>query len=699
MNKPTPVIKRSARSFLGICLLLALCAALLLSCAPLPQPTTPAETTPEETTPTVTTPEVTTPEVTTPEVTTPEVTIPEVTTPEVTTPEATTPEVTTPKATTPEATTPEVTTPEVTTPEATTPEVTTPEITTPETTTPPEQTTPEPPPTPPVQTHRFTVSFGEADHANGEYPVGTVITLSVPDYKLGYFLSWTDDRTAAEGGTVISAEPTYTFTLMRDTDVCANYTPFAFYHLEGGVVSESGESTFADPFVSNFSYMYNTVGDVGTFVRAGYTLLEYNTEPDGSGIAVNPGGKIEIPEAGELHLYAVWSKWSRASDFGYEVLSDGSGVAIHTYSGNDTVLSIPASLGGKPVKRILANAFKNKNFVTLIIPSSVVAIEKNAFQNCPDFDELYLCDNIAEIYNESFVNCRAFTRFRYNAAMGPTYISETAFCRKFELVMMEKGNTIVVMGGSSGLYGLNSPLLEELLNYQYAVINYGTNMGSNGILYSEFCSYFLEEGDIFIAAPEYGGVQYGSVSMEWKTLRATELCYNIYRYVDMSHYTNLFGAIYKLNTEQKRLARKQLTYSQNMSGLNEHGDTTGNAKHSNFSVSGSTNPQASLLTKERIAAFNMVFDILGAKGVRVYFTHPTVTEGYLASGATDASLAAYCEAIRKNLHCTLISDDPRDYVIPYEYMCNSVWHANSTGAIIRTETLAAELLAQFEKEK
>lgn len=554
---------------------------------------------------------------------------------------------------------------------------------------------------PPKDQATLSVTGGNSSHANGTYRPGTAFTLTAAPPKGQRFLCWTLDKALAEGGAILSTDAVYNGTLEGDMTVLGNYSGSAaapvIYRLAGGSVAATGKDFYLTSFSSPFYLCYNAIGDVGTFVRPGYALLEYNTEPDGSGIAVNPGGKIPIPESGLLELYAVWEKESAASNFTYKIESNGT-ATVTGYTANESRVIIPSRLGGAEVVTIAAGSFVGKDFETVYIPSTVDTVESGAFVSCSRFDELYLCDTVRYIYNDSFKSCRAFTKFRYNAAMAPVYATgDGSFALKFELVMTEKGNSIVAVAGSSGLYGLDSPLLEELLGGKYQVINYGTNQGATAVLYMEAASHFLEEGDILLSATEHEGRSYGSTAIAWKTFRGVELCYNIFRYVDMSHYTNLFASITEVNTTQGRLKQKAQSYSQYLTTLERHGDTTSNTKHSNFSDTGTITLNASTLSAEAEKGFNLVFKLLSNAGVRVYFTFPPLCDRNLSSSS---NCNAYVNALKTKLkNCTVISDDPTAHMLPFSLMCNSRYHPTHAGAEQRTRVLASEILAQLAAEK
>src|SRR5690606_33172619 len=66
----------------------------------------------------------------------------------------------------------------------------------------------------------------------------------------------------------------------------------------------------------------------------------------------------------------------------YEYTDNGDGTAtITSYSGSDTNLVIPDTLNSLSVTHIGANAFENKSFNSVVIPSSVKNIGQWAFSS------------------------------------------------------------------------------------------------------------------------------------------------------------------------------------------------------------------------------------------------------------------------------------------------------------------------------
>jgi hypothetical protein len=67
-------------------------------------------------------------------------------------------------------------------------------------------------------------------------------------------------------------------------------------------------------------------------------------------------------------------------------------------------------------------------------------------------------------------------------------------------------------------------------------------------MYLEAMQHYANENDIILYAPENSSYMMGEGTLYWKTLRDMEGMYNIFRYIDISGYSNVFGAIAEYNS-------------------------------------------------------------------------------------------------------------------------------------------------------
>ena len=130
-------------------------------------------------------------------------------------------------------------------------------------------------------------------------------------------------------------------------------------------------------------------------------------------------------------------------NFQYSV-SDGE-ATITGYSGNRTVLTIPAMLDGYPVTAIGRNAFSvNESLISVTIPDSVTSIEYGAFENCTSLASVEIPDSVVSIGERAFAFCAALESVFIPASVES--IGKCAFggCRALEAFAVDEQSTSFV---------------------------------------------------------------------------------------------------------------------------------------------------------------------------------------------------------------------------------------------------------------
>ena len=130
------------------------------------------------------------------------------------------------------------------------------------------------------------------------------------------------------------------------------YQPYPIrYHANGGTWASTNDETIE--ISASLSHLrQNTALGIGQLTHIGYTQIGWNTRPDGSGLSVGQGSRIDTVEGERPELYAQWSQWTAEKSFSYVV--NNGGATITAWHGEAGALSIPAVLGGWPVRSIQA---------------------------------------------------------------------------------------------------------------------------------------------------------------------------------------------------------------------------------------------------------------------------------------------------------------------------------------------------------
>ena len=567
---------------------------------------------------------------------------------------------------------------------------------------------------------------GAAATNGAMYPQGTVLRVETRETSDLTFLGWTLGKTLAAGGEVLSTERSYTVRLTEtQTKLFANfkssYPPQTtmVYHLNGG--TSNGQDTVEVVVDTSYYTSPNTLYDGGGFTRDGYVLLEYNTKADGTGEAYSPGSKAN-PVDGKLDLYCIWAQASTGFlvEKGVFVYYKGDlyyGAAITGYSGDDETLVIPETIDGQEVVSIKAGAIQNKNFTTLVLPRTLREIEDGAVTGCSSLKTLYMGDGVVSVTNAAFdaATYSNWTEFRLSATTGPRYAAsyDGGYRIKWDRLMRGTAsgkNMIVFVSGSSSFHGIATGYLEKLLGDEYFVVEYGTIRTTNNMVYMEAVSNFVGEGDIVVYAPENSIYQFGAPELTWKLFRDLEGCQNVWRYIDVKNYTNLFGAFREY--QNNRWSEAAGNYSMHTKNVDVYGDyhneehkkyCVGNNYHGYYTVTlnemvnttATVSSEISLSNPDQWISFTTyaadVRRILGkvtATGATVYFGFSPVNENALTSEAkTKERQAAYDRLVSETFGVETLGSCS-DHLYRWQYMFKgsdgSDFHLNDYGRAINT---------------
>ena len=542
------------------------------------------------------------------------------------------------------------------------------------------------------------------------------VILTAPEAEDGYhFICWTYDISAEEGGEVLTDKENGEYEIPIGRTPVANFVDnehFVILYRTNGGVTKDGNDYYYQTFNSVNYYMPNTVYQNGTFVRDGYVLMRYTTNSDGTGDYTTLGGKIEVNDNGFVELWLKWGK-ATASKFQYGIYEtdDGEEAAfVKSYTGKAINVVIPESISHNgityPVKKIVSGAFNGVDMATLVIPSTVHTIEDGAFVGCKKLHTITVHDNLWQVSDEAFSGCDKLATYYLNAAHPPVFAgsSEALFCLKYEKLRMAARNgkkKIMVISGSSSLYGFSATQMEEAFRGEYTVINYGTNAGANGMLYLDAFARFFGEGDIIIHAPEMNNANYlGAGTTTYLTFRGTEAMYEIFSYVDMRNHPGFFDGLRVFNQE-KRKGMKERAYDSYTGFIDKTSDMISNKDVDNYQTA---NPKGSYpynknsINANNIANVNAFNARMKAQGTTMYYSFAPINKESLKDQAlVKENQDEYVARLREVLDYEVISH-PSDYILEQIYFNNSDYHPGVTGRQLRTAALIADLKAQLIKE-
>lgn len=440
--------------------------------------------------------------------------------------------------------------------------------------------------------------------------------------------------------------------------------------------------------------------DDGTFTREGSVLLGYSFDEEGKGELIRPGYKYNLPnEDDNQDLYCVWAKETNADDF-VTVQKRTSTVYITAYNGSDEVVYIPREINGKTVTGIAANAFADNSSIKEVhITPSIEEIEENAFASCKNLKTVTMYDNLKKVSDASF-NGTDVKTVRMCAAITPRYItSQETYGIKYERLINTKGQKrIIVLAGSSVLYGIDSAYMETLFKDEYTCINFGTNANMNVLFYLDAIIPHLTKKDIVVFSPEqYGPYTYftnGNPELPSVTLQGVSTCYNLFENVDVSDYTKVFDGIGEFCEQASKMPSK--TWESYGKDLDELGNLIGVPTEMNkddfiFGKNGPFRFNETVIPEEYIPNLNRVIDKVKETKATILFSYPPHNKNNIEKTSLNKeSYKSYNKWIAKTVHCPLISD-VTDYIYEGKYFANTDYHLNTTGRQMHTKQVAEDI--------
>ncbi len=166
--------------------------------------------------------------------------------------------------------------------------------------------------------------------------------------------------------------------------------------------------------------------DINVELKSANTLVDIYYTTDGTLPSKTNGTKytepIKLTETTRINAVAFARAGtpfhSKFITFDYYILKDGESefvvddgtywCGIKAYLGNDTNITIPDKINGIEVGSIKEGCFKNSNIESVTLPSSVTAIEQQAFYGCDNLKSINL-SNVKSIGTEAFTNCPSLT--------------------------------------------------------------------------------------------------------------------------------------------------------------------------------------------------------------------------------------------------------------------------------------------------
>lgn len=266
---------------------------------------------------------------------------------------------------------------------------------------------------------------------------------------------------------------------------------------------------------------------------------------------------------------------------------------------------------------------------------------------------------------------------------------------KYERLLEVDEKKIVVVGGSSVAFGLDSAALSEHTGME--VVNFGlyATLGSKVML--DLSEDGLNEGDIVIFAPELDSETlslYFGARSAWQAIDANHSLYDTINEHNGQDLENAKEEFLASKKEYASMGAPTPSGVYNRKNFNMHGDISYDRPYNTMAIGYDPNTTFSLtpdiVSEDFLKYFNSYCQRLSERGVSVYFSYCPINALSLADTVTDETITEMDLYLRKNLACPVIST-LEDYIMDWGYFYDTNLHLNNAGVAARTERLANDI--------
>lgn len=480
------------------------------------------------------------------------------------------------------------------------------------------------------------------------------------------------------------------------------------YYLNGGTFAGGDARWFEEPFAGTHHLRANT--NIGTEVeREGYTLLGWNTQPDGSGEHVGLGSRVTVPEEERELLYAEWAAWTDESFFTYEVNEEGAVLTSYTGAKEIDSLVVPARIGGEEVVRLAEGFAPSLHAETLVLPPTLKAVEDGAFAS-QQISEIYLFDNIEQISDACFAGergAKGIKTVHINAVRKPHFIEWTDnsfFAEAMDrLILNADQKKMVFFAGCSFSYGLDSSMVEHAFGGEYVVCNMGITGGTNATFQLDCITRYLGDGDIFIHAPEEMNPHQllYTTAANTRMFQMVESNYDLLAAADLSEVDHFWNAFDEANELRDELPPGE--YTDFNPHYNQYGDINtlrpDSPPGSKFETDTLFKPEYIRPGTLSMSRLNKYYGRIEEKGASVFFSYaPANASAFSPEEAERRSWEDFDAIVRDGLEPRFpVISDVENYIFDGKYFFDTDYHLTVSGAQLRTQRLIEDIRVEIAR--
>jgi len=293
--------------------------------------------------------------------------------------------------------------------------------------------------------------------------------------------------------------------------------------------------------------------------------------------------------------------------------------------------------------------------------------------------------------------------FAFPAVYKDTFVGELG--DKYELLNATDEKKVVVIGGSSVAFGLDSAMMEEHLGRK--VVNFGLYADLGTKLMIDLSKSNINEGDIIVIAPELNSQTLSLYFNAETAIQAMDGSWNMLAHVDSGDYESLIGAMWKFASEKLNYTltgtRPENSGAYQKQWFNKYGDNTFDRPYNTMvstsktiSLDFRTNKNDSVTSEyeQFIDYVNDYVEFCEKRGATVYFSFAPMNEAAMTDYNTAENVYNFYKNLCASLNCRVISDVTKS-IMDEGYFFDSEFHLNNAGVTVRT----AQLIDDIKREE
>ena len=279
---------------------------------------------------------------------------------------------------------------------------------------------------------------------------------------------------------------------------------------------------------------------------------------------------------------------------------------------------------------------------------------------------------------------------------GDTFLGELK--EKTRLLSQTEGKRIVLVGGSSLAFGVDSALLERELP-EYRVVNFGMYAALGTTVMLDLSEPLIREGDNVILLPEQQRQTLSGFfdpAIAWQGLDGA---YDLLRSLPGEKLARLAGAFPEFAGEKWAYflagTRPEPQGVYRKSVFNEYGDVVSplcgeNRMPGGFEVDTPIVFDPAMLTEEFVRQVEGYRRALETRGAQVWYGFCPMN----ALAAQTQGIEDFCQAVTEKLGLPIMGD-PRDSILPAGWFFDTNFHLNSSGKTVYTRLLVRNIKAML----